>query len=407
MTIKFTNDTVRTLPAKGSDTLYPDSDPRNGVPGLYLRVRAGGSRTFIIQWRQGEFQRRSTIGKVGVLSLDEARKAARKVIVGIDAGHDPVAAKAKARVNDNQVFLKLARDYLNDRARDMKPSSLAMCKLHIEKYWKPLHRLPVGKIDRALIASELRTIIKERGAVSADRARSTLSAFYGWCEKDGIVEANPVKNTHKASKGSSRDRVLSDAELVAIWNAAPDGDYGRIVKLLMLTGQRRDEIAELKWAEVSNEGDAISLPAARTKNSRPHDVPLSAQAQVVLAEQAEIDGRDQVFGRGQAGYSGFSKAKGELDAIVQLSEPWVLHDLRRTTATRMADLGVQPHIIEAVLNHISGSKAGVAGIYNRSSYSAEKRSALELWGSHIQTLLAKADGANVTMLRKPALASGV
>ncbi|MGB8606988.1 integrase arm-type DNA-binding domain-containing protein, partial [Bradyrhizobium sp.] len=236
MTIKFTNDTVRTLPAKGSDTLYPDSDPRNGVPGLYLRVRAGGSRTFIIQWRQGEFQRRSTIGKVGVLSLDEARKAARKVIVGIDAGHDPVAAKAKARVNDNQVFLKLARDYLNDRARDMKPSSLAMCKLHIEKYWKPLHRLPVGKIDRALIASELRTIIKERGAVSADRARSTLSAFYGWCEKDGIVEANPVKNTHKASKGSSRDRVLSDAELVAIWNAAPDGDYGRIVKLLMLTG---------------------------------------------------------------------------------------------------------------------------------------------------------------------------
>jgi integrase len=399
MTIKFTNDTVRTLPAKGSDTLYPDRDPRNGVPGLYLRVRAGGSRTFIIQWRQGEFQRRSTIGKVGVLSLDEARKAARKAIVGIDAGHDPVAAKAKARVSDKQIFLKLALEYLDDRARDMRSSSLAMCKLHIEKYWKPLHRLPVGKIDRALIASELRTIVKERGAVSADRARSTLSAFYGWCIDEGVVAVNPVKDTRKASKNANRYRVLTDAELVAIWNAAPANDYGRIVKLLMLTGQRRDEIGELKWAEISDEGDMIFLPSSRTKNSRPHDVPLSPIARSVLDERPlEIDGRDQVFGRGQAGYSGFSKAKERLDKAAGATG-WTLHDLRRTTATRMADLGIAPHIIEAVLNHVSGHKAGVAGVYNRSSYSAEKRAALELWGMHIQTLLAKADGANVAKLR--------
>jgi integrase len=397
--VKLTNETVRSLPVRGSDTLYPDSDPRNGVPGLYLRVRAGGSRTFIIQWRQGEFQRRSTIGKVGVLTLDEARKAARKALVGIDEGNDPVAAKAKSRADGKLIFETVAREYLDFRAKDMKPLSLDQCQRHLLKYFKALHRLAIGKIDRATIAAELRTIAKKSGPVQADRARSTLSAMFGWCVGEGILEVNPVIGTNKQSKDKGRERVLTDDELVKVWNAAPASDYGRIVKLLMLTGQRRDEIADLQRSEI--QPSLIALPPERTKNGRPHDVPLSAQALAVLAEQPERVGRDYVFGGGEGGFSGFSRAKEKLDEASGVTD-WTVHDLRRTMATRMGDLGVQPHIIEAILNHVSGHKGGVAGIYNRSTYAAEKRAALDMWGSHVMTLLAKADGANVTVLRRPA-----
>ncbi len=392
--VKLTNETVRTLPVKGKDTLYPDSE----TPGLYLRVRAGGSRTFIIQWRQGQFQRRSTVGKVGVLTVDEARKKARKLLVGIDDGHDPVAVKAKSRADDKQLFGALSEEYISIRTKDMKPRTLEQITLQLRKYWKPLHRLPLKKIDRATVAAELRTIIKERGPVAADRGRSGLSSFFAWAIGEGLVEVNPVIGTNKASKNASRERVLSDAELVSVWNAVPASDFGRIVKLLMLTGQRRDEIASLRPQEIQ-QADMIALPAERTKNSRPHDVPLSIQAQAVLDETSQRVGRAFVFGRGEGSFSGFSTAKGMLDKASGVSD-WTLHDLRRTMATRMADLGVQPHIIEAVLNHVSGHKAGVAGIYNRSTYAAEKRAALDLWGTHVQTLLARAEGANVTQFRR-------
>jgi integrase len=207
--------------------------------------------------------------------------------------------------------------------------------------------------------------------------------------------------TNKASKGGGRERVLSDEELVKIWNAAPDNDYGRIVKLLMLTAQRRDEMSSLRWSEYLTDDKLITLPPERTKNSRLHDVPLSVQAVAVLDGVSETDDRDLMFGTGEGGYSGFSRSKGAMDEASGVTD-WTLHDLRRTAATRMADLGVQPHVIEAVLNHVSGHKAGVAGIYNRSTYAAEKRAALDLWGAHVQTLLAKAEGANVTRLKKRA-----
>jgi integrase len=221
---------------------------------------------------------------------------------------------------------------------------------------------------------------------------------------EGYADSNPVIGTNRASTGASRDRILKDGELVKIWSACRDDDFGWIVRLLMLTAQRRDEIAGLRRSEIEEDEDEnklIALPKERTKNSRPHDVPLSAQALAVLDEIEEDDERDLIFGYGEGGFSGYSKAKAALDERCGVSD-WTLHDLRRTAATRMADLGVQPHVIEAVLNHVSGHKAGVAGIYNRSTYAKEKRAALDLWGSHIQTLLAKAEGANVTRLKKRA-----
>ena len=401
---KLTNENVRTLPARGSDVLYADDDKTKGVPGLYLRIREGGSRSFVIQWREASGQRRATVGKVGVLSLDEARKKARKMLVGIDEGNDPATMKAKARVAGSVIFLPLAEEYLAHRAKDMKPLSLDQITRHLKVYWKPLHRLAVDKVDHDIVAGELRTITKDRGGVAADRARSTLSAFMAWCIGHGYRKPpNPVTGTLKSGAAKDRDRVLSDDELVAIWNASdPETDYGRIVRLLMLTGQRRDEIADLRLDEITGletTGSAqIELPASRTKNSRPHDVPLSAPALATL-EGVTTEGREYVFGRGNSGYSGFSRAKERLDTACGVTD-WTLHDLRRTMATRMGDLGVDPHIIEAVLNHVSGHKSGVAGVYNRSTYATQKRAALDTWAGYVQATIAQAGGANVVKLRR-------
>jgi integrase len=235
--------------------------------------------------------------------------------------------------------------------------------------------------------------------------------MFVWGMTEELAAANPVISTRKREE-KSRDRVLSDAELKVIWNAVDDDHYGAIIKLLMLTGQRANEIAGLRWSEIDFDRDVILLPAERTKNGRPHQVPMSgtvkeilgnAGLDVIFSAQPRTEGRDLVFGYGVGPFSGWSKSKEALDAAIgnKIAAHWVPHDLRRTWATRMADLGVQPHVIEAVLNHVSGHRAGVAGIYNRAMYAKEKAEALNLWADHIAAVLAGRK-SNVTPLKRGA-----
>ncbi|MEI6537786.1 MAG: site-specific integrase, partial [Verrucomicrobiaceae bacterium] len=199
-----------------------------------------------------------------------------------------------------------------------------------------------------------------------------------------------------------------------IWNACRDGAYGSIVKILMLTGQRREEVGGMAWSEIEIKQALWSLPRERTKNDRPHDVPLSALAVAVIEAIPKRPDRELVFGEGEGPFSGWSKSKAALDRRISVAQkkaaltlgqklkpmpPWRLHDLRRTMATRMGDLGIGPHIIEAALNHISGARAGIAGIYNRSLYSAEKRAALNVWGEHLLGLVSGQE-AKVVPLHK-------
>ena len=292
-------------------------------------------------------------------------------------------------------------DYLEARQPGMKPRTHEEYSRHLRKHWKPLHGLAIGSIARTTIAARLREIVKANGPVAADRARSTLSAMFAWAIGEGLAETNPVSGTNRASESMSRERVLSDAEVAAIWKAAPDNDYGRIVKLLMLTAQRREEIGGLAWSEIDKARKLVALPPDRTKNSRPHEVPMSDAAVAVLESTPPRVGRALVFGIGRGGYSGWSRSKKALDKSAKIA-PWTLHDLRRSAATRMADLGVAPHVIEAVLNHVSGHKSGVAGIYNRSTYSDEKRAALDLWASHLRIAIASSEGDNVRKLHRRA-----
>lgn len=384
-----------TLPAGATDKIFFDDE----LEGFGLRIRKGGSRKWVYHYRQGGIQRRHTIGSAAVLGVDEARRKARKVQVAVDDGKDPAADKIAKRAAAGLIFSSVMDDYLQARQRAMKPRSHEEISRHLKKHWKPLHGLALNAVTRPVVASHLRTITEKNGPAAANRARSTLSAMFTWAIGEGLCDTNPVMGTNK-NEESERERVLSDAELIAIWKAAPDNAYGRIVRLLMLTAQRREEIGGLRWSELKGEGKTalIALPSNRTKNSRQHDVPLSAHALAELEKCRKVNGRDLVFGMGDGGYSGWSRSKKALNEACDVAD-WTLHDLRRTASTRMADLGVQPHIIEAILNHASGHKAGVAGIYNRSTYAAEKRAALDLWANHLMVAIAQSGGENVYRLK--------
>jgi integrase len=213
--------------------------------------------------------------------------------------------------------------------------------------------------------------------------------MFAWALGEGIVlpHGNPAAYVNKRAE-VARDRVLSDKELRAIWKGVGTDQYAHILRLLILTGARAEEIAGLRWAEIT--GSEILLPSERTKNQRAHVIPLSKPAKVILSG-IEQSHRQFVFGRDDTGFQGWSKSKERLDAkLGDRVAPWRVHDLRRTCATGMAELGVQPHIIEAVLNHVSGHKGGVAGIYNRATYDKEKREALNLWAAHVVALVGRA-----------------
>jgi integrase len=375
----------------------------DSMPGFGLRVRNGGKRehrTYILQYKIGPKQRRISLGNVSKIGLEAVQRIARQLFGKIAEGKDPANDKAVARTAASHTFDVIASEFLRVQQARLKPRTFIETQRFLRKNWKPLHRLALASINRATVAAQLRVIARDHGPVSADRARAALSAFFSWAMGEGLAEANPVIGTNKAAgENKARDRVLADNELVTIWRGLPDNDYGRIVRLLILTGCRRDEIGSLRWSEISRDARLIALPGERTKNGRAHDVPLSKAALEIIDSIPRRVNREFVFGEGKGGFSGWSKAKDALDTRLGI-KPWRLHDLRRTASTRMADAGVQPHIIEAVINHVSGHKAGVAGIYNRSTYENEKRAALDALSNYVMAAVAKADGSNVHRLNR-------
>jgi integrase len=383
------------LPKGSKDFVWWDDD----VVGFGIRVREGGSRTWIYRYRRGSKQRSMKLGSAKSVPLGVARENASKLEAEVRLGGDPALKNQTANLAADNTFGILANQYLEVRKSKWRPKSLAQNQRHLLKYAKPLHRLPITAVSQRNIANLLTDITKESGEPTSNRLRSTLSSLFGWIIKEGIrlPEGNVASYTNKHDE-KSRDRVLSDGELKTIWRACPDSDFGAILKLLILTGQRANEIGGLRWEEVHDE--QIVLPSLRTKNKRTHIVPLSDPARAILG-QFRADGRTHVFGR-IAGFDGWGFAKRTLDVRIAKSKPlahWTIHDIRRTVATRMAELGVQPHIIEAVLNHVSGHKGGIAGIYNRATYDKEKREALNLWGEHVMALVEGRKAVVVPMKR--------
>jgi integrase len=374
------------LPEGKVDAIYFDDD----LAGFGLRLRASGdqvSKTWIAQYRAHGRTRRMKIGTFEKLTPDEARKAAKKILARAEIGQDPQAEKAAQRQQDGHTLAAVASDYLAAKAKVVRPNTYRELNRYLTSaHFKPLHAMPIDQITRRDVAARLTKITAENGSISAGRARAALSALYAWAMGNGLAEQNPVIGTLKPDDSQPRERVLSDSEIAAIWHAACEGGvFGKIVKLLLLTGCRRMEICGLRWKEIDMENGLLHLPPHRTKNARAHTLALTPMAMEIIESVPRIVGRDHLFGeRSDLGFTQWG-AKRDLDSRLggKVAE-WTLHDLRRTCATGMADIGVQPHIIEAVLNHISGHKVGVAGIYNRSAYEREVRAALALWADHVR-----------------------
>jgi integrase len=389
MKLKLDIRTINALAlAKGRNEDFAwDSELENF--GLRLRRGADGiHRTFCVQYRQHGRTRRCTIGSTERLTLAQARQHARKLLAKVSLGADPKAERDAGRVAAGRTFGTAVELYLAAKAAHARPATLRASRLYLTgRYFKPLHGAALAQISRADVAARLSAISRDHSPNTAAVARRHVSALFSWLMQEGWLEANPAIGTRRPIAAPSRDRVLADRELGAIWRAAGDDDYGRIVRLLILTGCRRQEIGGMQWSELDLSAGTWTLPPSRSKNRRAHTVPLPPAA-IEIINAVSQNGRAYLFGeRGAQGYSTWSRGKAELDRrLGDKVQPWTVHDLRRSVATRLADIGIPPHIVETILGHHSGHKAGTAGTYNRSIYGAAVKAALARWAEYVMAL---------------------
>ena len=394
--MKLTTATVKALalPAGVTDKIFFDDDlPRFGV-----RVRAGGSRTWVVQYGIGGRERKLPLGPVTALDPGKARSLAKDVLARVRLGEDPLALKHEAVARARETFGAHLPRYLAFKRASLRPRSYAQVERHLTMHARPLHNRPLASLagDRRAVTALLGKIAEGSGPVEANMVRSSLSACCTWLLREGLLDANPIVATNKAPQARARMRVLTDAELKAIWNALDDDRYGAIVKLLALTGLRREEVGGLRWSEVDLDREIIRLPAERCKNKRPHDVPLSAPALTILRARSRTG--EAVF----APFGSWTRGKARLDRkLAGAVAPWTLHDLRRTVSPIMHDrLDIAPHVVEAVLGHYGGHRAGVAGTYNYAAYTDQKRVALDKWADLLMGIVSGRQSATVVRLRK-------
>ena len=359
-----------------------------GYPGLALRISYGGGKTWVFFYRIGGRLRRMGLGTYPAVSLSEAREAWRGARQEVAQGRDPSQSRKRERPATN--FAAVAEEWLRrDQSKNRSHANVVrILNKDVIPVWGHLAIQDIGRRD----VLDLIDGIADRGAVSmARQVHAHVHRLFRWCVGRGIIETSPMADLPKPGTKVARDRVLTDAELVAVWKGCDQlgWPFGIIFQLLLLTGARREEIGGLRWSEISDADDApeIKLEGARTKSGEPHVIPISKLVAVSIGMAPHIANSDFVFTtNGKTPVSGWSRAKVRLDKLVPL-DPWTIHDLRRTVATGMQKLGVGLQVVEAILGHVSGSRAGVVGIYQRHTYDAEKRAALNAWAAHVSALL--------------------
>jgi len=384
------------VPEGKEEALFKD----DAMPGFSIRMRKGSSsKRYYIQCRlRSGKQHREPIGDTRQINLEQARKIASTKFAEIRLGADPAAEKAKARAADTAAQFTLAvasERYLAAKKERLSPSYFRASQRHLGVHFAALAHRPLGEIKRAEVAAVLERIASEYGNFAVDHARSTLSALYGWAMGLGLVEHNPVLHTNKACAGiQSRERVLTDKEVVQVWNAAGDDRFGKIVRLLILTGCRRDEIGGLRWSEVDLDAGTITIAAERSKNRRSHCLVLPQMALDILASIPRQG--DFVFGR-RAGFNVYSHSTEALRHRLPATMPeWTLHDIRRTFRTGLGALGVLPHVAELAINH---AKKGLIAVYDKGRYQRDITQALALWSAHVQALIDGRASKVVTLKR--------
>lgn len=377
--------------------------PDGKVRGLHFVLQPSGRRGWAYRYRNAAGKpAKLTIGKYPDLSLEKARRAAELAAAKMAEGNDPAVEKAVSKAasrkpKDHELVEIVVERFLDRHARPKtREATFRETKRILEKEvvgrWRGK---PLSIITRGDIHALLDEIVDRGSPIAANRSLGAIRPLFRWAVERDIIKTSPCEGVRPPSAPKERDRVLSDAEVRLVWQAAQRLGYpfGPIVQLLVLLGQRRDEVGGMTWAELDLEAGLWTLPPGRVKNAKEHVVPLPGLAREIIASLPRIDGEAGfVFTHnGKTAVVGFSKAKERLDGMIAeavLATPsWVLHDLRRTAATGMAGLGVAPQVVEAVLNHRSGTIKGVAKVYNRYDHAAEKIAALEAWAEYVARLV--------------------
>jgi integrase len=392
--------------------------PDAGLPGFYLIVQTSGAKSFALRYRAAGKPRKLTIGGYPKFTLEAARKLAREAVVAVARGEDPGAEKKAARQPSgvpqtvDALVPKFMEDYARNGARKKrkqppKPRTLEETGRLLRDVLAAWKGRRLDSIRRRDVAALLNGMAGEH-AVKANRALAALRCMFGFAVKNDYLETSPCSGVDAPSPEISRDRVLKDAELRLVMRAMEklEAPLGPFARMLGLTLQRRNEVAGMRWGELDLVEGVWTIPGARTKNSKLHIVPLAPAALAILeAMKAErFADSDFVFtSTGRSPVSGFAKLKSQLDRLITTENggepiaPWRFHDLRRTGASKMPRLGVALPIVEKVLNHTSGSFAGVVGVYQRHDFQDEKRAALEAWAAFLGRLT-EGGGDNVASL---------
>ena len=396
--IRLTKSAIDALPTPESDVVYWDA----GYPGFGVKVTPKGRKVFIVLYRAsgaGSKLRKYTIGPYGRVTLHQARVAAHKVFAAKLEGRDLAAEKREAK-----------RRVVADRVEDLLESFIAqrlaqnrsageISRLLRREVGKPWASRSIHEISKRDVVGVI-SAIEQRGApAAANKTLKSLKTFLRWCVGRAVLDQSPAEGVPLPAKEVARDRVLNDQELARVILAARkmEGPYGGIVELLALTGQRREEVARMKWDELDLARQIWTLPKSRTKNAKEHLVHLSEQAIAVLKR---VDKEEPfVFSvLGTKPFQEFSKGKGRLDQLSSATG-WRLHDLRRTCVSGMARLGIAPHVADKILNHQAGTISGVAAVYQRHEFLSERRRALDVWGAHVGAILSEARGEHHVELK--------
>jgi integrase len=399
--LKLTETRILTLecPAGKKDVLIKD----DGQPGLFLRVSASGGKSYLAQYSFAGAKRRIPLG---ALTLALARSAAAKVLGDVAQGRDPAGDRKAAKVEAKRAaaHVELTLGVLLDRWASLhlagaRASYSGEAVRAVRKAFARHLALPAADLTRADVVRVLDGITAAGSPQMAGRTASYARAAFGWAMKRDMLTASPFVNLALA-KVTRRDRVLTDAELRSIWAATTKpGSFHNIVRLLMLSGQREDEVARMAWGELSDDLSTWIIPASRAKNGKASIVPISGPARSIIEAAPRYANALCFPGDGGGVYQGWGAAKARLDEACGVSG-WVLHDLRRTVATNLQKLGVRLEVTEAILNHISGSRSGVVGIYQRHDWADEKRAALTAWATRVEAIVEGREApGNVTPIR--------
>lgn len=376
----------------------------SGLHTFGIKITPSNKRVFILQYRQGRGRsapvRRYTIGPYGVYTPEQARAKALAILQDVREGKFPQTEEAPPTCVEFHELLDQYCKSRRDKARRSADEIERILRKDVLPTWA---NRAVETITRHEAVSLIDSV-KDRGApILANRILANLKAMFRWAVNRGLIAISPIDGLEKPATEISRDRVPSKEELVEIWQASlkMTGPFGAAIRILVLTGQRRDEVGEMRWSELDLDRALWTLPASRTKNGQPHIIPLAPMAIEILKLIPRFSNSDFVFSTtGIRPISGWSTAKRQIDRLINVArqevrqdgipkkmEAWRIHDLRRAFATGMNDLGILPHVADRILNHVAKKKGGVMAVYNRAEYLNERKEAILIWEDSLRRWL--------------------